>query len=367
MCLSPVHIRVPNRYVGTFVQLVPCGKCLECLKDRQNSWKLRLMEESFNWDYLYFFTLTYADDVLPLNEFGRSTACKKDVQYWLKRFRTRYKRAYGRDFEGKYFICAEYGPNGTHRPHYHGLLMTNSDEYEVSSLFEEWDHLKGFVDYSSIYKDQGERQAVANYVSKYCCKGEFASRVSEIQAGTIEKAWTIVSKGVGSSYVDRMKSFHNPYGLYSCLDRDRLDELIDKMFMSYSVPDGCGGTNVFKYKMPRYYHDRFFRDKFLFAQKFFDHKTNSIKIKYVKRFATKNPLACALSLRVRERLLEDYLVRLGCSKIEDYIQGRFDHLESQMALQSSITAAFDLSLRESRVRGSLFSFYQTNAVKWSHL
>ena len=67
-----------------------------------------------------------------------SSACKADVQSWLKRLQavTR-KRAKARGLHAKdidrgaykhlkpkfsYFICAEYGPNGTHRPHY-GLLF----------------------------------------------------------------------------------------------------------------------------------------------------------------------------------------------------------------------------------------------------
>lgn len=107
MCLRPISVKNPTRYVGTYVMQVPCGKCLECLKDRQNSWKLRLMEESTNWDFLYFFTLTYSDENLPLTEDGLSTACKRDVQLWFKRFRVSFKRSHGFDFVGKYFICAE--------------------------------------------------------------------------------------------------------------------------------------------------------------------------------------------------------------------------------------------------------------------
>lgn len=148
MCTRPITIKQKNAFGSDSVQTFPCGACPECLKDKQNAYKMRLVEESKNWNYLYFFTLTYSDESLPRNDFGNSTACVKHIQSWLKRFRIRQERARC-DIEGipykylafpsvrdtcsvkfKYFICAEYAPDGeyvdrkgclrrsTMRPHY---------------------------------------------------------------------------------------------------------------------------------------------------------------------------------------------------------------------------------------------------------
>lgn len=89
MCTRPITIKQKNAYGSDSVQTFPCGSCPECLKDKQNAYKLRLVEESRNWNYLYFFTLTYSDESLPRNDLGNSTACVKDIQSWLKRFRIR--------------------------------------------------------------------------------------------------------------------------------------------------------------------------------------------------------------------------------------------------------------------------------------
>lgn len=46
----------------------PCGKCLECLQMYQQDWTSRLSEEVKAWDpqSIIFFTLTYAEDMLPV-------------------------------------------------------------------------------------------------------------------------------------------------------------------------------------------------------------------------------------------------------------------------------------------------------------
>lgn len=56
--------------VGKDGQVVyrPCGKCLDCLKEYQQNWIVRLSEEFKAWDSrsVIFFTLTYSDKSLPV-------------------------------------------------------------------------------------------------------------------------------------------------------------------------------------------------------------------------------------------------------------------------------------------------------------
>lgn len=49
------------------VMVVPCGKCIECLKKRQNDLALRCMREASKRGSMHFLTLTYDDAHLPLS------------------------------------------------------------------------------------------------------------------------------------------------------------------------------------------------------------------------------------------------------------------------------------------------------------
>lgn len=89
MCTSPIYLN--NRSSGVehalrYVQItgnvpislrnrilpysangitVPCGKCLECLRKRQNDYAVRIAEEAKLKGSFWFFTLTYSEDKLP--------------------------------------------------------------------------------------------------------------------------------------------------------------------------------------------------------------------------------------------------------------------------------------------------------------
>lgn len=362
MCVRPIVIKNPDvsKFLGATLS-VPCGSCAECLKARQDQWKLRLMFECQQWKYVYFFTLTYNDDSLPITDDGLSTACKNDVQGWIKRFRTNYERSTGVRLSSKlkYFICAEYGPNGTHRPHYHGLFMTDLDEFQIAPLFNEWRERFGFVKADAIACDQGERQAVSNYVSKYCCKGEFASRVHDIEAGLIEKAWTIVSKGVGSSYCDnpQNKRYHVPFGRSSadCFRQENLDICIDRMKISFSTPKG-----VFTYRMPRYYKERFYHSKMTFVQKRYNFKKHEFEEIKVKRYCTKSLFSRALQIRLRDRFEQK-------NSIFDYITDISPEALFSLGYRMWLVKKNCLDSRESKARSQLFQFYATNANRWASL
>ena len=90
--------------------LLPCGKCVNCQKDKSIEWSYRLMNElEMNNNVGLFITLTYRDD--PVN------VCKRDVQLFLKRLRRRLEPQ-----KVRYFASGEYGERFT-RPHYHLLIF----------------------------------------------------------------------------------------------------------------------------------------------------------------------------------------------------------------------------------------------------
>ena len=156
MCLYPLSIKTEDSHGVSINQTVPCGKCIECLKDRQNSWKIRLTEEARDHLYVYFFTLTYNDESVPYTYDERTGervnhVRKSDVQLWTKRHRIAYERLFKRDIDFKYFICSEYGPN-TGRPHYHGILFTDVSPVFITSMFNDWRTTYGFTNFSEVGK-----------------------------------------------------------------------------------------------------------------------------------------------------------------------------------------------------------------------
>lgn len=79
MCYSPLTIL--NQKTGKY-GLVPCGKCLECVKSQQNQWQARLEEEMHACSGRSFFiTLTYSDENVPKNYYWRDTIYSSAPHY----------------------------------------------------------------------------------------------------------------------------------------------------------------------------------------------------------------------------------------------------------------------------------------------
>lgn len=382
MCVNPYRTSYTD-FTGRVRQVdAPCGKCVECIIDIQNSWKLRLIEEDKNWKLCYFFTLTYRDSALPHyvdRDTGEllSTALKSDIQSWLKRFRTNYYRVRAREMgvkigdlrdlveydkykpRFKYFICAEYGPNGTHRPHYHGLLFTDIPARYMCQLWKDWRFRCGFVNVKRIRgnnKSLNRSSAAANYCSKYCCKGEFDSRRADIESGKIEKAFRLMSKNIGSSYVtpDRI-AYHKP-----TLIEARSHGYQTKAELAYSRLFYYDGD--YKYKLPRYYRQKIFYTVISKEKLFYDFQKKTWSFRPVKRYAVRTLLPLQMldyqQLRIDERYRERF--KQLQSAYPAYSDTEIDLLI--FGERSRMEAA-----RSSRSRGKLNKFYFENKLKNKYL
>lgn len=191
-CLEPR--KVFNRYTKQSI-IVPCGKCVVCESAKASANTIKCRCESHFHDYLYFVTLTYADEYLPtaslvpfhehydvpnksgytarhflsdgyfvtcdqsgeiLGEYYPKTSLdvgmlvkkcnvnnpdsdyrqipilyKPDVQLFLKRLRKYLKQF--TDERIRYYCCGEYGP--VHfRPHFHLLLWFEKEETASSII-----------------------------------------------------------------------------------------------------------------------------------------------------------------------------------------------------------------------------------------
>ncbi|QCS35977.1 replication initiator protein [Capybara microvirus Cap1_SP_76] len=148
-CLFPISVPAPPglvQHTGFRHMSVPCGKCPECLRSRQNGYYVRTYLElqgylsrcpssvvDSNADDIhrcYFLTLTYDDDHLPANR----SLHFQHLTTQIKAFKLRRKRS--SDILFSYLACSEYGSN-THRPHYH-VLFIGISKNEVLRFRDDW-------------------------------------------------------------------------------------------------------------------------------------------------------------------------------------------------------------------------------------
>lgn len=415
MCLSPINIEYVDFFGDKQCRPVGCGKCYECLLQMQNMWKIRMIEESKCWKYCYFFTLTYSDDKLPINlvadyPCGRkivgelrgkfkndllldsceevlSTACKKDIQNWLKRFRTSYIRrrakhlgCYVRDITSdkelynrlkprfSYFVTAEYAPDGEYvdrhgklrrsscRPHYHGLIFSDLPRREFAALFADWSKNYGFVKWSSVRPRNGAANVVsapANYVAKYCAKGEFASRDKDVADEVIEKPWRLMSKGLGASYVEDKRNYHIPPRLKRQKFEDYVDILLDRKYYY----DG-----QFKYKLPRYYIERLYYTRKMFFNEQYNPKTKAFQPVVTYRYVSANNVSLGMQAALQRRIDAADKQRFEVAKSSHPLWS-----DDQIFAYLDMCERISLEARRKVARDKLNRFYHDNARKNSSL
>ena len=178
-----------------------CGKCPECLQDLRREWSIRLQLHTSFSDHVPFYAhLTYDNDHVPINEYGKLTLCKRDVQLFIKRLRQKLNKLNEQDkiqnFKGfKYYIAGEYGDRGTHRPHYHCILFGLPENYtekeNIQLLQETW--LNGFVRYTSCWlKDYAQIHYATKYIINYF-EEDFEHKV---------KPFRLLSSGIGKEFID---------------------------------------------------------------------------------------------------------------------------------------------------------------------
>lgn len=108
-----------------------------------------------------FYTLTYSDGSLPLNDKGVPTVLFSDFQKFKKRFNKNYFKHFTSDKKYKVLGTTEYG-GVTNRPHIHFIIYDSPDNYRVEDMiYDSWDS-RGQI-------DAGPLQAGgAYYLSEYC-------------------------------------------------------------------------------------------------------------------------------------------------------------------------------------------------------
>lgn len=214
-CDSPCVIRLDKPKFdgeGGLIYSIPvaCGKCYLCKKRRANQWAYKLGVELDNSDSAYFVTLTYASENLPINENGKMTLVKKDVQDFIKRLRYHEENADYKTAENffkvkngwkptgkhiKYYAVGEYGSRRK-RPHYHIIIFNVIDQCNINkawsyALDNSEDTL--YIPIGSTHIDEDVNENNIDYTLKYMLKGS-----DKIPKG-VQKEFSINSKGLGNS------------------------------------------------------------------------------------------------------------------------------------------------------------------------
>ena len=117
-CLNPARASIQDGGNPVFSPdgdlLLPCGKCINCLKTRSAQWATRVKHELSLHEHSSFINLTYNEDTVPsLDSFKN----RREFTLFIKKLR---KLIYPQRI--KYIAAHEYGKK-TKRPHHHIIVF----------------------------------------------------------------------------------------------------------------------------------------------------------------------------------------------------------------------------------------------------
>lgn len=262
-CLHPRRKTIIDAITGEKrVITFPCGHCINCLHDFQESWSIRLGETAKYYKQYIYDTLTArpsavrvkADFTRPTKDgcfYGTTTKFdrvrlksmmkgfatfnklypryskevwemlkktnfkvyefdKAEIQDWLKRGRENYRRDHSDTrIDITYFIVEEYGPH-TSRPHMH-LLMFGINYLDYQKYFgHPWNYDYGFT--RPVYHrytpwEKKDLSCISKYIAKYITKGDFENVF--VKEGLQSKPFRLISKGIGQGLL--LKDCYNVF------------------------------------------------------------------------------------------------------------------------------------------------------------
>lgn len=220
MCLYPKLIQnpkyKPNKKNGgnippitdERVKFVPigCGKCMECMKQKANEWRVRLLEEIKHNKNGYFVGYTFSNEaykklVQDLRKDGfelygyelDNQVVTKAVRRYLERWRKKFKKSL------RHWFVTELGGNNTERIHIHGFVWTDKPKEELAKIWKYGRMSIGYRNYAPTGKNLNNastgfvsKQSV-NYVVKYVTKTDLKHKEY--------KPKILTSAGIGKGYL----------------------------------------------------------------------------------------------------------------------------------------------------------------------
>lgn len=283
MCVHPYIKKIDGN-----LNLLPCGKCVECLKSYSRDWDFRLKQE-LKIRKCWYITLTYNDEYLPeYTELGvrHSAVIKSEVQNFMKRLRKLLHHP-----EIKYFAVGEYGGK-RNRAHYHILLFTNffhNVHQAYVSVLQSWSP-RGFV-----YVKLADSNRHFHYLTKYVNKLDKRHHSSP--------PFKLMSKSLGLSFLSpNMREYflttfsrkvYNSNGHLISLPRyyvKKLNERFDKFGLNWSqygqLLNSKSLMNVGTPECARFYHVYFIQNYEEIESCFID---SELKSNHITKFLTPSP------------------------------------------------------------------------------
>lgn len=205
-CHRKIIVRLKN---SGYLVRVGCGKCPDCLKNKQKELALRLQYDlkSPRCVDSLFITLTYDDLHLEYNVVNEKTGeiyalpsvNKSTIQNYLKRVRKSL------DYDSDktqlyYYFTGEYG--ATKRPHYHAIIYVLGENTLKCSLRHALKRNWKFCDWSQLSDDkcfQSTKSIASNlYVAKH--------QVKRCQGTALQAPYfQLRSKGIGYEFFNNKK------------------------------------------------------------------------------------------------------------------------------------------------------------------
>lgn len=312
-CANPYYIHNLGLYVG-------CGSCVCCARKRSSAWSLRVVKDiayrrkkrrsvvapptkNLTHSDCYYITLTYSDKYLPVKidekgnvvrGHGDGFLHRPDLTKFIKRFRSRIARKYNMH-DVRVLGSGEYGPNNTHRPHYH-LIVWNAPSISHSELQElvqkswskydrrtkEYTELYGNIK-ASFVLDPGDVSSYVSKVTSYVTKdgvSEYCKHPGETNADFIDRTGKLTVPFITASHGIGLEYFSE-----NAKEISRL---------------GFCNSNGFKVSIPRYFLDHVCS---LVGREHFKYKVNRF-LNYCKKKAL--DIGC-LSERSSQIALQDYM------------------------------------------------------------
>lgn len=196
--------------------LVPCGKCLGCLRTRQMQYAFRLEWEASdprNKD-IKFCTFTYAPEFLPTD----NELSKLEVQHYIRRL-----KKYIPNVAVRYFFCGEHGsPNYTQRAHYHAILFF-SDFVPNHLVAKAWPFGRVDVSEASLQR--------FGYVAKYSVK-----QIGDGSEKWIQPPFMLISNSVGFYFLEKHGDFCRKNHINTWLNASGYPVVLPRIFMERLFP-----------------------------------------------------------------------------------------------------------------------------------
>lgn len=214
MCLYPTLARNPKYkrnkknggnippIIDPRVTQIPiaCGDCIECRKQKQRQWHVRLLEEIKSTPHGYFVTLTFSDESIQQLYAGTphtnitgytldNHIATRATRLFLERWRKKYKKSL------KHWLVTELGHEGTENIHLHGIIWTENKN-DIHQLNQYWQY--GYT-WTGTYVNQ----ATINYIVKY------VSKVDKLHPNY--KQVVLTSPGIGKTYLQTPQAQQNKY------------------------------------------------------------------------------------------------------------------------------------------------------------